>query len=118
LTFTGLKPQKMRTLLKATMEVTAANNAIRNGSMGQIMKSTMERLNPEASYFTAIDGCRTCIMVFDLKDPSMMPSIAEPFFLELNAKVEMYPCMNADDMRAGLELWERTAHEEHAELHA
>ena len=108
----------MRTLLKVTMEVTAANNAIRNGSMGHIMKATMEKLNPEASYFTAIDGCRTCIMVFDLKDPSMMPSIAEPFFLELNAKVEMFPCMNADDLKEGLELWERAAHEEHMEAHA
>lgn len=107
----------MRTLLKVTMEVTAANNAIRNGSMGQIMKSTMDKLHPEASYFTAIDGCRTCLMVFDLKDPSMMPSIAEPFFLGLNAKVEMYPCMNADDLREGLELWERAEHEEHLEAH-
>lgn len=108
----------MRTIMKVIMDVTAANNAIKNGTIRQIMKSTMDRIHPEASYFTAVDGCRTCFMVFDLKDPAMIPSICEPFFLELNAKIELSPCMNADELRDGLEMWEHTYQEEHMEAHA
>lgn len=93
----------MRTLLKATLEVTAANKAIMDGTLPKLMQATMEKLKPEASYFTAIDGCRTCLIVFDLKDPSEIPVIAEPFFMQLNAKVEFSPVMNADDLKKGLE---------------
>jgi hypothetical protein len=107
--FLSLKVIQMRTLLKATLEVTASNNAIKDGSLPKLMQQVMERLKPEASYFTAMDGCRTCIMVFDLKDPSEIPSIAEPFFLQLNAKVEFSPVMNADDLKKGLELWQQSA---------
>jgi len=96
----------MRTLLKITMDVVAANKAIADGSLPKMMQSTMERLKPEASYFTAMDGCRTCLMVFDLKDPSEIPGIAEPFFMGLSAKVEMSPVMNADDLKKGLEMWQ------------
>ncbi len=41
-------------------------------------------------------------MVFDLKDSSDLPRIAEPFFMGLNATVEFTPVMNADDLKAGL----------------
>jgi hypothetical protein len=40
--------------------------------------------------------------VFDLKDPSEIPSIAEPFFLNFNAKVAFCPVMNAEDLQKGL----------------
>lgn len=93
----------MRTLLKATLDVMASNKAITDGSLPKILQATIEKLKPEASYFTAMDGCRSCIMVFDLKDPSEIPAIAEPFFLHLNAKVEFSPVMNADDLKKGLE---------------
>jgi hypothetical protein len=93
----------MRTLLKVTMDVTASNKAIMDGSLPKILQATMERIKPESSYFTAIDGCRSCLIVFDLKDPSEIPVIAEPFFLNLNAKVDFSPVMNADDLKKGLE---------------
>ena len=103
-----LKDVFMRTLLKATLEVTASNKAIMDGTLPKIMQATMEKIKPEASYFTAMDGCRSCIMVFDLKDPSEIPGIAEPFFLQLNAKVEFSPVMNADDLKKGLEALQGT----------
>lgn len=99
----------MRTLLKVTLDVTASNNALKNGSLPQLIQQIMERLKPEASYFTTMDGCRSCIIVFDMKDPSEIPSIAEPFFMNLNAKVEFSPVMNADDLKKGLEAWQQLA---------
>lgn len=98
----------MRTLLKATLDVVASNKAIMDGTLPKIVQATIEKIKPEASYFTAMDGCRSCIMVFDLKDPSEIPGIAEPFFLNLNAKVEFSPVMNADDLKKGLESLQST----------
>ncbi|SHN43131.1 hypothetical protein [Chitinophaga sp. CF418] len=94
----------MRTMLRVTMDVIASNKAIKDGTLSEIINSTMDRTHPEATYFTAIDGCRACIMVFDLHDPSDIPSIAEPFFVNLNAKVEFSPVMNAEDLKKGLEI--------------
>jgi hypothetical protein len=84
------------------MEVAATNKTIMDGTLSKIMKATMDKLKPEASYFLATDGCRSCLMVFDLKDSSEIPSIAEPFFLNFNAKVEFSPVMNAEDLQKGL----------------
>jgi hypothetical protein len=102
----------MRTLLKATLDVTAANSAIKDGSLPKLMQEMMEELKPESSYFTTMDGSRTCLIVFDMKDPSQMPSLLEPFFLNLNAKVELCPVMNAEDLKKGLQALE----EAHAHL--
>ena len=97
----------MRTLLKVTLDVEASNQAIMDGTLPKIIGDTTERIHPEASYFFTQDGCRTCMMVFDLKDPSDIPVIAETFFLNLNAKVEFTPVMNADELKKGLSKWEK-----------
>lgn len=99
----------MRTLLKATLDVEASNKAILDGTLSRIMKDTADRLKPEATYYLVQDGCRSCIMVFDLKDPSDIPAIAEVFFLNLKAKVEFSPVMNADDLQKGLSKWEKNS---------
>ncbi len=94
----------MRTLLRVTVEdVTTANKAIVDGSLPRLIQSTMERLKPEAAYFHTVNGSRACFMVFDLKDPSEIPAIAEPLFQGLNAKVEFIPVMNAEELQKGLQ---------------
>src|SRR4051812_2246181 len=94
----------MRTMLRVTMDVIASNKALKDGTLSEIINSTMDRIHPEACYFTPIDGCRACIMVFELHDSSEIPSISEPFFVNLNAKVEFSPVMNAEDLKKGLEM--------------
>ena len=93
----------MRTLLKVTPEVTSGNKAIANGTLPEVIKATMDQLQPEAAYFYTDRGERTCIMIFDLKDPSEIPVIAEPFFTKLNARVEFTPVMDAEDLQKGLQ---------------
>jgi len=93
----------MRTMLKVTLPVEAANKAIKDGSLPRIMESTMNELRPESAYFYAENGKRTALMVFDMKDPSQIPVISEPFFMGLNADVSYAPVMNADELKAGLE---------------
>lgn len=92
----------MRTIMKVVMDVVASNKAITDGLLPQLIKSTTDKIKPEATYFYTVDGCRSCFMVFDLKDPSEIPGIAEPFFMKLNAKIEFHPVMNLEDLQKGL----------------
>ena len=92
----------MRTLLKASFDVSAGNQAIKNGALPKVMKEMMEKLKPEASYFFPSNGKRSCIMIFDLKDPSEIPLVVEPLFIQMNAEVELTPVMNAEDLQKGL----------------
>jgi hypothetical protein len=93
----------MRTLLKFQMEVEAANRSIRDGSWAEAMDRVMQGLQPEAAYFTAMDGKRTGLIVFDLKEPSQIPVIAEPIFMAVNASIELSPVMTLEDVQAGLQ---------------
>jgi hypothetical protein len=92
----------MRTLLRASFDVEVANKAIKDGSLPKMMKEVMEKIKPEASYFFPLNGKRTCLMVFDLKEPSDIPTLVEPFFMNLNAEIELIPVMNAEDLQKGL----------------
>ena len=92
----------MRTMLRVTIPVEAGNATIKNGRLPQLMERVLGELKPEAAYFTADGGSRTAYLFIDLKDVSDIPSIAEPFFMELNASVEFMPVMNAEDLKKGL----------------
>ncbi|MEU0404184.1 hypothetical protein ABZ318_28965 [Streptomyces sp. NPDC006197] len=92
----------MRMLLKVQMNTATSNETIKQGKLLEIMETTLKELNPEAAYFTVEDGCRTGYLFFDLKDPSQLPKISEPFFMEMGAKVHYSPVMNPDDLRKGL----------------
>jgi hypothetical protein len=41
-------------------------------------------------------------MVFDLKDSSEIPAVAEPWFLAFNAQVSLRPVMNLHDLAKGV----------------
>jgi hypothetical protein len=92
----------MRTMMRVTIPVEGGNAAIKSGRLQQVMAETLTRLKPEAAYFTADKGLRTAYLFIDVKDQSEIPSLAEPFFQELHAAVELMPVMNADDLKKGL----------------
>jgi hypothetical protein len=89
-------------MLRITIPASSGNKAIEDGSLPRIIQNTLETLKPEAAYFFPEHGKRTSLMVFDLKDPSQIPAVAEPFFMGFDAEVEMIPVMNAQDLQAGL----------------
>ncbi len=92
----------MRTMMRVSIPVEAGNRGIADGSLPATLKTAMERLKPEAAYFVTNAGQRTALLFFDLADTSDIPSVAEPFFANLDASVEFSPVMNLDDLQAGL----------------
>jgi hypothetical protein len=92
----------MRMMLKFTLPVEKGNAAINDGSLGGVMDSIMTKLKPEAAYFTPLNGQRCGMIFFDIAEPSQIIEAVEPFFLNLNASVELVPVMNGDDLRKGL----------------
>ena len=94
----------MRTMLKVSFPVAAGNRAIKDGTLPKIVDAFVQRHKPEAAYFFADEGRRTMQYVFDMPDTSHIPSIAEPFFMGLDAEISFKPVMNLDDLRAGLDM--------------
>jgi hypothetical protein len=92
----------MRVMARISLPVEPANQAIKEGKLGTVMQQAADRWHPEAMYFTTFDGRRTAFMVLDLPDPSDIPPFAEPFFMALQAEVELAPVMDGADLQKGL----------------
>jgi hypothetical protein len=99
----------MRVLLKYQIPVEAGNEAIRTGKIAQVNEAFMARVKPESAYFYGENGVRTGYVVFDLEDQSQIPVICEPLYQGLNASIELYPVMNADDLQKGLTAYGQAA---------
>jgi hypothetical protein len=88
----------MRMLLKAQFPVEAGNAAAKTGKLAEILESILAEQKPEAAYFFADHGKRTALLVLDIQDASQLPAFAEPWFLALNASVEVIPAFTAADL--------------------
>jgi hypothetical protein len=94
----------MRMLMQVKIPHEPFNTAVRNGTAGKTMSRILEDLRPEAAYFSEVDGHRGGILIVDVPDPSRVPALAEPWFLQFNADVSFRIVMSAEDLgRAGLE---------------
>ena len=93
----------MRMLVKVTIPTETGNKAIREGHLPKVMQQAFEDLKPEAAYFFSDNGQRCAYFFTDMKDPSQIPPIAEPFFMQLGATVQLIPVMNREDLQKGLE---------------
>ena len=102
----------MRMLLTVTLPNEAANAAVRNGTLESTIKKILADLKPEAAYFIATDSGERCgLIVFDMKDSSELPKIAEPWFLAFNARVSVKPTMNPQDLATAGPAFERAIKE-------
>ncbi|HYW47601.1 MAG TPA: hypothetical protein VE959_32330 [Bryobacteraceae bacterium] len=88
----------MRMMMKVNMSTEKANELARAGTLGSTIQSILADLKPEAAYFAEDDGERTGYLFFDMTDSSQLPSIAEPWFLAMNARLTCKPVMNLDDL--------------------
>ena len=89
----------MRMLLRVSIPVETGNAAAKDGTLGSTIEGILADLKPEAAYFFADDnGNRSGSIVFDMKDTSQIPAIAEPWFIAFNAKVSLRPVMTPQDL--------------------
>ena len=88
----------MRFLFKISFPVESGNAAAKKNGFEAIQK-ILEQQKPEAAYFIADGGMRTAILIINMNDASQLPAIAEPWFLALNASIEVTPAMVAGDLQ-------------------
>jgi hypothetical protein len=89
-------------LLRVSIPVETGNAAAKAGTLASTVEKILADLKPEAAYFYTDDsGNRSGSVVFDMKDSSEIPGIAEPWFLAFNAKVSFRPVMSAQDLEKG-----------------
>jgi hypothetical protein len=89
----------MRMLMKVSLPIAEGNSAVTDGSLGSTIGSILNDLKPEAVYFAEENGARTAFIFINIADSSQIPAIAEPWFLAFNAKVELHPAMNLEDLK-------------------
>lgn len=88
----------MRLLAKVTIAMEKEDDALESGALAGTMRSAMERIRPEASYFFEEDGKRACLFVFNLD----LQSLLTPLFQDLDANVQVTPVMNSAEFEQGL----------------
>lgn len=92
----------MRVLVNVEIETAKGNELIESGRMGEVMEGIIGKLKPEASYFYPRNGSRAITLVVDAADNASLAVLAEPFWGQLGAKVEVLPCMNVEELGDGL----------------
>ncbi|MDR3408911.1 MAG: hypothetical protein P4L68_10465 [Methylovirgula sp.] len=88
----------MRFLFKVSIPVETGNAAIKKDGL-KVIQEILQQQKPEAAYFIAEGGRRTGLLIIDMKDTSEIPGIAEPWFLALNASIEVTPAMVPADIQ-------------------
>ena len=97
----------MRCAVRINIPNGAGNEAIRSGKMADTLGAFVQKWRPEAAYFYAHAGKRGATFFLNLDDASQLPSLSEPFFMGLDAELEITPAMNMDDLKKGLAALER-----------
>jgi hypothetical protein len=99
----------MRFMLTVRVPNEKGNELARDGSLGQTIQSILEEINPEAAYFTDMEGARGGYLVLNMDDASQIPAIAEPLFIGLDATVQIHPVMTPEDLERATPAIEQAA---------
>ncbi len=89
----------MRIMLAFSIHPEKGDALIKEGRIGETMESILQELQPEAAYFTDVEGTRGGYLVVNMEDASQIPAVTEPLLLGLGASVHMQPVMTPEDLR-------------------
>ncbi len=90
----------MRVMLTFRIDPEKGGQLIKEGRIGETMETILEDLQPEAAYFTDVEGTRGGFLVVNMDDASQIPAVVEPLLLGMGATVQMHPAMTPEDLRA------------------
>ena len=88
----------MRFMLTVRIPPEEGNAAMKDGSFMPAFQSILEELQPEAAYFTPIEGARGGHLSINMDDASQIVNVSEPLFLGLGATVQIHPVFTLDDV--------------------
>ena len=88
----------MRFMLTFRVPPEQGNAAMKDGSFMSAFQSVVEELQPEAAYFTPIEGARGGYLIVNMDDASQIPAITEPLFLGMGATVQVHPVFTLEDV--------------------
>ena len=89
----------MRILVKMQIPAEAGNRMVQDPDFLKNIEDYIRNFNIEASYFTEINGERTALYVLDLQTTDQLAKAVEPLFQGFNAKVEVHPAMNFEELK-------------------
>jgi hypothetical protein len=92
----------VRFLVRAQIPTEAGNKMVKDPKFMQNLEDYMKKVKPEASYFFEAGGDRTFAFIVNIDSVDMIPSVAEPLFQDIGAKVEFHPVMVFEDLKKAI----------------
>jgi len=89
----------MRILFKVQVPNAEGNKMVQDPDFLKNIEDYIRKFKVEAAYFFESNGDRTGIYVLDLQSSDEMAIAVEPQFQGYNAKVEVHPVMNFEELR-------------------
>jgi hypothetical protein len=99
----------MRFLISARVPTEKTNSLIQEGRFPQTFQSIMEDLQPEAAYFTDMDGARGAYFVVNVDGPTEMAHRTESLLQGLGAEIQIQFVWTAEDVQEAMPAFEQAA---------
>ena len=99
----------MRFMISFRVPTEETNALIREGAFPQTLQSVMEDLQPEAAYFTDVDGARGGYFVVNANEPSELAAKTETLFQGLGATIQVRFVWTPEDVQGAMPAFEQAA---------
>ncbi len=93
----------MRFIVRAQIPTEAGNKIVKNPKFLQDIENYIKKVNAETAYFFEAGGDRTMVFIVNFESADMIPTIAEPLFQDMGAKVEFHPVMLFEDLKKAIQ---------------
>ena len=99
----------MRFMISARVANEKSNTLIKEGRFPQTFQSIMEDLQPEAAYFTDLDGARGGYFIVNVDDPSELATKTETLLQGLGATIQVHFVWTPEDVQKAMPAFEQAA---------
>jgi hypothetical protein len=91
----------MRFLVIAALPTDAVNSAMKHKTFGPTMEKYISEIQPEAVYFTELDGRRSGVFIVNLNSANEIIKVSEPLYHAFGATITWHPVMSPDEVMSG-----------------